>query len=283
MQMIREEDLQKVDIVFEETMGKIDLGFDPAILKILDDPEASEEEREGMKKQISLEIVMRLMGLASSSYLGNISRGKASSFAAIVLRLGTIYVKIFIISFALLALAKDERSKIILAKSFSMAIFGRLLAEQLNWNRESAQQVEICCLFLEIGKLLMHIYEIKTEESLPDDFIEQCHWLLALKIAEKFELPEYIEKSFTSVFEKSSLGFTHSTLSVEGIVMVAYATVSHIFSKEHRLVISSPMPDTKDVFSYTPGKAILNYLQSLGLSDDYLLIDIKKSPSVKER
>jgi hypothetical protein len=272
MNQISDEDRQRADIVFEETMGKVNLGFDPAVFKVLDDPEASEEAREGMKKQVSMDIVMRLMGLASSSYLGNISHGKAASFAATVLRLGTTYVKIFIISFALLALARDERSKNVLAKSFSTAIFGKLLAEQLNWNREAAQRVEICCLFAEIGKVLMYLYEKKTEESLPEDFIERCHWLLALKLADKFELPEYIAKSFTCIFEESSLCFTASALSVEGTIMVAYATVKHIYDREHRLVISSPMPDDKDVFAYTPGKVILNYLRSLGLSDDYLQI-----------
>jgi len=279
MQTITEEDRQKADHIFVETLGKVSLSFDPTILKILDDPESSDEEREAIKNKIGREIVMRLMNLADSAYMGNIRHGKAVSFAATVLRLGAIYVKIFIMGFALLALARDERSKAVLAKSFAAAIFGKLLAEQLNWRRESAQQVEICCLFLEIGKVLMHLYERNTGEVLPDDFIERCHWLLALKIAEKFELPEYIGKAFSCVFDETSLSFTRNTLSVEGAVMTAYATVHHIFSREHRLIIRSPMPDSMDVFAYTPGKAIHDYLRSLGLDDDYLQIIIEEPPA----
>ena len=109
-------------------------------------------------------------------------------------------------------------------------------------------------------------------EPLPEDFIERCHWLLALKTTERFELPDYIKRALSYVFEKNSLRFSHSSLSVEGVVMVAYATVNHIFSREHRLAICSPMPDAREVFAYTPGKAILNYLRSLGLSEAYLRI-----------
>ena len=279
MQTITEDDRQKADLIFAETLGKISMVFDLAVLKILDDPESSDEERESIKKKISQEIVMRLMSLADSAYLGNIRHGRTVSFSATVLRLGAIYVKIFIMGFALLALARDERSRAVLAKNFSAAIFGRLLAEQLNWRRESAQQVEICCLFLEIGKVLMYLYERNTGEVLPDDFIERCHWLLALKIAEKFELPEYIGKAFSCVFDETSLSFTRNILSVEGVVMTAYATVHYIFSRENRLIIRSPMPDTRDVFAYTPGKAIHDYFRSLGLGEDYLQIMIEEPPS----
>jgi len=281
MQPISDEERQKVELIYAETFGKVNLGFDPSVLEILDDAESSEKEREEIKGKVSQEIVARLIHLAESAYLGNISQGKAESFAAVIMRLGAIYVKIFIIGFALLALAKDERSKMVLAKSFSAAIIGKLFAEQLNWQKESAQRVEICCLFSEVGKVLIHLYEKKTDESVPDDFVERCHWLLALKIAEEFKLPEYIRDSFTYVFGENSLRFTHNSLSVAGVVMLAYATVSHIFSRERCLIINSPMPEAKDVFAYTPGKIIYNYLWSLGLSDDYLKINAEKSKMVK--
>jgi len=281
MQPISDEERQKIELIYEETLGKVNLGFDPSVLEVLDNAESSEKEREEIKEKVSQEIVGRLFSLSDSAYLGKISRGKAESFAAIIMRLGTVYVKIFIISFALLALAKDERSKLVLAKSFSAAIIGKLIAEQLNWQRESAQRVEICCLFSEVGKVLIHLHEKKTEESVPDDFVERCHWLLALKIAERFDLPEYIRESFSYVFGETSLRFTHNSLSIAGVVMLAYATVSHIFSRERRCVISSPMPDAKDLFAYTPGKVIYNYLWSLGLSDDYLQIIVEKSRHVK--
>ncbi|MFH1081630.1 MAG: hypothetical protein V1766_15450 [Pseudomonadota bacterium] len=94
MQTISGEDRQKVDYIFAETLGKVSLGFDPAGLKILDDPESSYEKREATKKKIAQEIVMRLISLADSAYLGNIRYGKAASSAATTLRLGTVYVKI---------------------------------------------------------------------------------------------------------------------------------------------------------------------------------------------
>jgi HD-like signal output (HDOD) protein len=140
MQPFTEEERQKADIIFNETLGKVSLGFDPGILKVLDDPESSEKEREEIKQKLSQEIVAHLMQLANSAYLGKITVGKLASFAAVILRLGTIYVKIFIIGFALFSLAKDERSKTLLAKSFSAAIVGKLLAEQLNWQKEYVQQ-----------------------------------------------------------------------------------------------------------------------------------------------
>jgi len=277
MHPFTEEERQRADIIFDETLGKVSLGFDPEVLKILDDPESSEKEREEIKKKISQEIAAHLMQLANSAYLGKISVGKIASFATVILRLGTIYVKIFIIGFGLLALAKDERSKTLLAKGFSAAVVGKLLAEQLNWQKEYVQQVEICCLFSEIGKVLLFLYEKMQGEPLSADFIERFHLLMALKIAEKFELPEYIGQSISCVFGDTSLNYTHHSLSTEGAVMMAYATVNYIFSREHCLVIRSPMPNSTDVFASTPGKAIYNYLSSLALSNGYLRIIREKS------
>jgi hypothetical protein len=276
MNPFTEEERQRADIIFGETLGKISLGFDPDVLKVLDDPESSEKEREEIKEKISQEIAGHLMQLANSAYYGKLSLGKIASFAAVILRLGTIYIKIFIIGFALLALAKDERSKTLLAKSFSAAVVGKLLAEQLNWQKEYVQQVEVCCIFSEIGKVLLNLYENMQDEPLPADFIERYHLLMALKIAEKFELPEYIGKSISYIFADTSLNYTNHSLSTEGVVMMAYATVNYIFSREHFLVIRSPMPNSTDVFALTPGKAIYNYLSSLSLSNGYLRIIAEK-------
>jgi len=276
MHPFTEKERQKAGIIFDETLGKVSLGFDPAILKVLDDPESSEQEREEIKQKLSQEIVAHLMQLANSAYLGKITAGKIASFATVILRLGTIYVKIFIISFALLALAKDVRSKTILAKSFSAAVVGKLLAEQLNWKKEYVQQVEVCCLFSEIGKILLFLYENMQDAPLPANFIERYHLLMAQKIAERFELPEYVGKTASCVFGETSLNYTHNSLSTEGAVMMAYATVNYIFSREHCLVIRSPMPDASDVFALTPGKAIYNYLSSLSMSNSYLRIIAEK-------
>jgi hypothetical protein len=272
MHPFTEEEIQKADIIFNDIMGKVTLGFDPTVLKILDDPESSEQDREEIKNKISQEIAAHLMQLANSAYLGKISLGKTASFATAILRLGTIYVKILIIAFSFLALAKDDRSKILLAKSFSAAIVGKLLAEQLNWQKEYVQQVEICCLFSEIGKVLLYLYEATQDEPLSADFIERYHLLMSLKIAEKFELPEYIGKSISCIFGDTSLNYMQNSLSTEGVVIMAYATVNYIFSREHRLTIRSPMPPPTDVFAYTPGKAIYNYLSSLALSSNFLKI-----------
>ena len=277
MHPFTEEERQTADIIFDETMGKVSLGFDPAVLKILDDPESSEKEREEIKKKISQEIAAHLVQLGNSAYLGKISIGKIASFATVILRLGTLYVKIFIIAFGLLALAKDERSKTLLAKSFSAAVVGKLLGEQLNWQKEYVQQVEICCLFSEIGKVFLFLYEEMQDEPLSAEFIERYHLLMALKIIEKFELPEYIGQSISCVFAETSLNYTHHSLSTEGAVMMAYATVNYIFSRENCLVIRSPMPNSTDVFALTPGKAIYNYLSSLALSNSYLRIIAEKS------
>jgi len=272
MHPFTEEERQRADIIFDETLGKVSLGFDPDVLKILDDPESSEKEREEIQKKISREIAGHLMQLANSAYFGKISLGKIASFSAVILRLGTVYVKIFIIGFGLLALARDERSKTLLAKSFSAAIVGKLLAEEMNWQKEYVQQVEVCCLFSELGKVLLYLYEKMQDEPLPADFIERYHLLMALKIAEKFELPEYIGKSISYVFGDTSLNYTHHSLSTEGVMMMAYATVNYIYSREHCLVIRSPMPNSTDVFASTPGKAIYNYLSALAMSSGYLRI-----------
>jgi len=272
MNTYTEEEKQQADIIFNETLGKVNLGFDPEILNVLDDPESSEQQRDDIKKKLSQDIVAHLILLANSAYLGNITAGKAATFAAVIMRLGTIYIKIFIIGFGLLALAKDERSRALLAKSFSAAVVGKLLAEQLNWNKEYVQRVEVCCLFLEIGKILLFLYENMQETTLAADFIDRYHLFMAQKIVEKFKLPDYIGRSVFCVFGDTSLNYNHNSMSTEGAVMMAYATVNYIFSREHRLVVRSPMPSAVDDLGLTPGKAIYNYLTALSMSSSYLKI-----------
>ena len=78
MRPYTDEERQTAEIIFEETLGKVSLGFDPEVLKILDDPESSEKERETIKEKISQEIAGHLMQLANSAYFGKISLGKVA-------------------------------------------------------------------------------------------------------------------------------------------------------------------------------------------------------------
>jgi len=266
MREITIEEKDEINRVFEEVIKDIDLGFDPDVLKILDNPEASESQRQEIVKKVNPEIIARLISLASSAYMGNISRGKVATFVKAIERLGNIYVKVFVICFSLLILAKDEKSKSILVEGFLAAAVGKLLAEQLGRAKESIQEIEIACLLMRVGTVLMYLHEKNSSEVLPEYFIARCHWAMTMKFVEKFELPEIIGDIVYKIFGQNCLDYGEKAISNAGIIMMAFATIRHIVSLDGHLVVSSPMPEPGDELAFTPGNAISKYMRSIGLS-----------------
>jgi hypothetical protein len=271
MMEIANKEIDLVSRIFEEIMRDINLGFEPEVLAILENPETSKTERHEMVKKVSQEIITHLLNLASSAYLGNISRGKVVSFDDVIMRLGTVYIKAFILSFSLLALTNDEKIKIVLVKGFLVAVLSKLLAEELGKTEEAIREIEVACLLMGVGRVFMHLYEKKFSEVFSENFIERCHWLIALKFFEKFNLPEAIKEVINQVFGRNCLDFNKKTVSGAGIIMLAYATVDRSVSLEGRLVISSPMPELGDDLVRTPGNVIFRYMQSIKM-DQYLKI-----------
>ncbi len=151
---VPEPDLARLKDIYEKIISTLNLGFDPSVLIVLDNEDAHQQEIERIKFRIKENIVARLMARANSVVLfGKIKAGDASSFTKVVLRMGMKTAKIYILALALFLL--DPALEPLAAKSFSRAILGRLLAEELGFKSTMAERVEMGGLLLEIGRIPM--------------------------------------------------------------------------------------------------------------------------------
>ena len=72
------EDLEILNEIEEKVIKKIDLGFDPHVLEILDDEEITRMQIEPLKDLLSKGVVTRLFGLGNSIYYGRMRAGKSA-------------------------------------------------------------------------------------------------------------------------------------------------------------------------------------------------------------
>ncbi len=146
----------------DKILNKVNLGFDPVVLDVLNNPDASEREIELLKARIGDEILARLLGIANSAYYGQLRKGTVDTFYKVVSRLGMDFARVLIIFLAIAAPSKDKEVKTIYAKSFATSILGgKLLAKEFGLRDNDAKKVELGGLLLEIGKIIIAIYPVQ--------------------------------------------------------------------------------------------------------------------------
>jgi len=268
----------------EKIIEGLDLGFDPQILKVLDDMEADKREIEAIKEKISEATLIRLLGIANSVYYGRLRKGNISTFGEAVLRLGMEYTKSLIISLTLFNLTRDKEVEVIAARGFATSVLGGILAKNLGFNNEDVKKIELAGLFLEIGKIIILLYQEKGQREgegkefyeLDETFLELYHSFLALKIILKFELPEFLSE----MIDISFLTFKANSLSLSGIVYLAYSLVVDSFRKFNKLVMQSPMPDKYGILTWSYGAMVEEQFRAVGMGS-YLEIKEVQTPHQK--
>lgn len=254
---VPEADLARLKDIHEKIIETLTLGFDPSVLLVLDNEDAHQEEIERIKFRIKEHLVARLMGRANSVVLfGKIKPGDAGSFAKVVLRMGMKTAKIYILALALFLL--DPSLEPLAARSFSRAILGRLLAEELGFKSTLAEQVEMGGLLLEIGRIPAVLYEIQESTSLDDRFTSTYHPLLGLAILRKYELPRYLEEALLH----NHFSLLHRSLSPRGVIDLADLVVKNSFSRHGKFIFESPLPDA--TVEATLGSGILDQFSAIG-------------------
>jgi hypothetical protein len=279
-----ESSLKIIADIEEKIIEGLDLGFDPQILKVLDDMEADKREIEAIKEKISEATLIRLLGIANSVYYGKLRKGNISTFGEAVLRLGMEHTKIFIISHTLFNLTRDKEVEVIAARSFATSILGGILAKNLGFSNEDVKKIELAGLFLEIGKIIILLYQKKGQREgkekgfyeLDKTFLELYHSFLALKIILKFELPEFLSE----MIDISFLSFKANTFSLSGIVYLAHCLVVDSFKKFNKLVIQSPMPDKDGILTWSYGAMVEEQFRAVGMGS-YLEIKEVQTPLQK--
>ena len=253
----------------DKILGRVNLGFDPEVLDVLNNPDASEKEIELLKAKIGDEILVKLFNIANSVYYGQLKRGPVDTFYKVVSRLGMDFTRVLIIFLAFASLSKDKEVKNIFAKSFATSILGgKILAKEIGLRDNDAKKVELGGLLCEIGKIIIAIYrslynDDYEQAEIGEDFISQYHALLGTKVIEKFNLPEFLKDMIST----DCLTFDTELVSLSGIVIVAYSIVDLSFRRfGNKFLIASPMPDPDGIVVHTTGAVIEDTFRAVGLA-----------------
>ena len=254
---VPEPDLARLSDIYEKVIEKLNLGFDPSVLIVLDNEDAHQTDIERLKFKIKEQIVARLLGRANSVVLfGKVKPGDASSFTKVVLRMGMKPAKIYILALALFLL--DPALEPLAGRSFSRAILGRILAEEMGFKSTAVERVEMGSLLLEIGRIPAILYEIQESTSLDENFVSTWHPLLGLALLRKYELPDYLEETFLH----NHFSFLHRSLSPLAVIDLADLVVRQSFAKHGKLIVESPLPDA--TIDSTLGSNILDQFSAIG-------------------
>ena len=281
---INEKDLAILQVIEDEVLTGLNLGFDPQVLQILDDADAEEKEIELLKTRISEEVLMRLFNIANSVYYGHLRKGKVDNFYQVVSRLGMSYTKTLIVILAPFALLRSADAEIVYARCFATAMVGgNILAREFGLREDDAKKVELGGLFSEIGKIIVMLHQEHHADSWkelnpPDDFMEKYHPWFAEKMVERFNLPEYLKDMICCRHIKLGIDL----LTLPGITHLAWSSVDASFRSAGKFVIDSPMPDPEGQVITTQGAIISDQFRAIGL-EKYLKIIKRDLPQTSRK
>jgi hypothetical protein len=248
------------------------LGFDPAILSILDNVEIGQDEVENLKSRLGADVFLYLFNIANSAYHGTLRMGPAKHFFDVINRIGMQHTKALIILFTLHRLAReDHEAEIIAAKNFAASVLGRIMARGLGFRDDGARKVELACLLSSFGVLMMMVYRNHYQTGdfiLTDEFIEQNHLYLTERIIRRFDLPEYLyEMILTQYFTLERMG-----IGLPTVVKLAISAVEWSFrTLDNKLVFRSPQTNLNDKFTPSLAAIVEEQFAAAGLKK-YLII-----------
>jgi hypothetical protein len=263
----------QIDTIEQALIKDSVLGFDPAILSILDDVEIGQDEIENLKSKLGADLFTYLFSIANAAYHGSLKMGPVKHFFDVVTRLGMQYTKGLILQFALHhRLARgDDKAEIIFAKDFAASVVGRVMARGLGFQDDGARQVELACLLSNMGALMMTVYRNHYHTGdfvLSDDFIEKNHRHLTERIIRRFQLPEYLHEMIMSdcfILERMGIG-------LPSVVKLAVAAVDWSFrTQSNKLVLRSPQTSRDGRFTPSLAAIVEEQFAAAGMKK-YLLI-----------
>jgi len=260
----RPPDEQQLLEEIRQTLEQLNLGFDIKVLNVLDDEKARPAEIEALKEKLGELVALRLFSVANSNYYGKLRSGKITKFIEVVTHLGVDNTRSLAIFIALMALADTEELRRVFARNFATSKLAEFLAVQLGASSAERSIVGLAGLFIEIGKVIMALYERQCGRVLTPEFVAHHHPWVSARMVEHYELPpvlgEVVDHAYFRFIKKDSL-------SLPAIVDLAYAVVDRSFSRHGKFVVESPMPDPDGLlYTRTAGSMIAGQFQSIGLS-----------------
>jgi hypothetical protein len=257
-----EKDEKKLLSEIEQSiLCNLDPMFDPKIFSILEDEKADDKKFRLAQGYLSNEILSRLLEIANSIHYARSASGRLYSFPDVITRLGVQLTKVLIASVARSSLMKGEKGKELFARSLSISVISKILAQEQGFAKKEINKAELAGLFFEIGKLPLQIYE-KTAGDLEENYFNTYWPKLSLMFVKRFNLPAFIGETI----ENFSLIFDEREFHLSGIVFMAWCTVEKIFLRHRKLYLKSPLPDEKEIVTYTYGSEIEGLFQVFGIS-----------------
>ncbi|HPC32949.1 MAG TPA: HDOD domain-containing protein [Syntrophales bacterium] len=269
----RQTDLILQDIT-EKLFSHLHGAVDPEVFRVLENPDADQQEIEGLKTKIDPEITGRLFSLANAAYAGKLRSGPSKNFYDVVLRLGFEHSKLFILFYALPHVLQNREGRLLFAKSFfRYLIAGIVFAKEFRLPVHEKKELELGALFYEIGRLLFHSFRHAFPHSFLDygidaAFIDTHHRHLGMQFCDHFNFPAGVKDMVAAEY----FTLEAELVSISGMVMLAHYLVESVFSAGgDKFIIQAPMPDDQDILTHSTGLVIKELVASAGLSD-YLII-----------
>jgi len=275
---IPEKDVKIIQAIEDMIFSSMKLGFDPSELDILDDVNASKTKIQALGEKIAVsnsELATTILHIAHSNYFDHSAHGDVPSFFDAVLRIGADRVKALIVSLSLFVLGKGTDVRRRAAKSASIGILARTIAEQMNLKDEFIRQVEIGGLLAQLGMNVL-IKARNRGAELSDEFIEKYKVHMATTLVDRLKMDPFIKKAV----DMSVLEFDDDSLALVGIIKLAEALTEDSFRKYGKLVLSSPLPDKDEVLVRTVGDDVRRFFSILGLEE---FIEIREVPTQRQK
>ncbi len=274
---IADEDLKKLNLIQSRMFSSLNIGVEFAELDVLDDVNASKRKLQELGTKLAVnntELSVTILEIARSIYFGHSVQGYVPDFYDAVIRMGADRVKLLIFSLSLFALGKSPAAKQRAAKSASIGVLGRIIAEEMNLSDQMVRKVETGGLLSQLGKnMFMKAREVGMQIS--DALVENYSTYLASRIIEKLNLDPFLKKAV----DMSTLEFDEDALSLVGIIKLAEALTEDSFRRYGKLVLKSAMPDKFDIVTKTPGNDIKKLFIALGV-EEYL--EIREIPTERQ-
>ena len=262
---IPEADVKIIQAIEDRILSGMKLGFDLSELNILDDVNASQLKIQQLGVKITVdnpELAASILGVAHSIYFDRSPHGVVPDFFDAVMRMGADRVKVLIFSLSLFALGKGPDARLRAAKSASIGILGRIIAEQMNLNNECVRRVETGGLLSQLGKnVLSKARELGADLS--DGFIQKYETYLASRLIDRLKLDPFLKKAV----DMSVVELDEDSFSLAGVIKLAEALTEDSFKKHGKLVLRSPVPDTNNILTRTAGDDVKKLFAVLGVED----------------
>ena len=272
------DDEKKLMEVIGGDLEKLVANINPEVLATIGNEESPSHRLEGLKFKIDAAIVSQLMGLANAVHYGKMKKGEISSFMEAIMRVGTTFVKSFVV-FGTIFNDKTSDLEILGAKSFATAALAKIFAVTACQCRNVQERAELGGLFSNIGRAVMVNFWHHNKAPFNERFINKHGPVLTERIIEKTGLPEYL-KEIANAEEISWNNDDRPTPA--GFVALARAAVERSFAAHNALVVESAMPDAEDVNSpvSTVGSRLEEDFRAIGMGK-YIRIVPPSTPAVR--